>query len=214
MEDRTSAGLYLEMSERSAEAYRADRLAAVRKLDGVSQVTLWSNQKPGRDDFPRTIPEFRTLAVYEVDHAFESPAHDDAMQAHHFVRTIRPAQGILGEGPTLGLELVLVTASSPELKQRLRDWADFFHIREIAAAAIPGMTMITPYENKSAESPCFMHLYEMDRADAETTFREMAPITIDRIRRRDGKETVEAWMNDAALRIDYVNSFTRMNIDD
>ena len=57
------------------------------------------------------------------------PGHPDRC-AHH-----RPAGGV--DQPP-------VTA---EQTQPLRDWADFVHIRHIAAAAVPGYTQITPYEN-------------------------------------------------------------------
>ena len=210
MEDRTSAGLYLDMTNAAPDAYAALRMGRVRALPGVGVATLWRNQKPHRDDYPRTIPEFETLAVYEVDAAFEAPAGQGEVWGHHFERVRRPAQGILGAGPTLGLEVVLVSPSAPERRQALRDRADLLHIREIAATVVPGMTMITPYENKGDGDPRFLHLYEIDEADAETAFQRMAPLTIARIRERGGKQAVKDWMDDEALRIDYVNSFTRV----
>ena len=66
---------------------------------------------------------------------------------HHFRRTPRPGQGNLSGKPTLGLELVLVSPKTPSGAQAFRDWADFIHIRHIAAASVEGFTMITPYEN-------------------------------------------------------------------
>lgn len=214
MEDRTSAGLYLEMTNMTPDAYAAQRLGDMRALPCVGVATLWRNQKPGRDDFPRTIPEFESLAVYEVATDFEAPDCPADVWAHHYERVPRPAQGILGEGPTLGLEIVLVTPSAPELRQALRDWADLLHIREIAATVVPGMAMITPYEKKGEGDPRFLHLYEIDDADAETSFQRMAPLTIARVRERGGKAAVVNWMDNEALRIDYINSFTRvMDVD-
>lgn len=210
MEDRTSAGLYLEMTNAAPDAYAVQRLGDVRALPGVGVTTLWRNQKPGRDDYPRTIPEFETLAVYEVDGVFEAPACGGEVWGHHYQRVQRPAQGILGAGPTLGLEIVLVSPSTPELRQALRNWADLLHIREIAATVVPGMAMITPYEKKGEGDPRFLHLYEIDEADAETAFQRMAPLTIARIRERGGKQAVVDWMDNEALRIDYINSFTRV----
>jgi hypothetical protein len=210
MEDRTSAGLYLEMTNASPDAYAAGRRAIVQRLPGIGDTTLWRNQKPGREDYPRTVPEFETLAVYEVDATFVAPPGEDTLWGHHFERVPRPAQGILGTGPTLGLEVVFVSPTAPERRQDLRDWADLLHIREIAAAVVPGMAMITPYENKGSGDPRFLHLYEIDEADAETVFQQMAPITIGRLREQGGRPAVEAWMDHPSLRIDYINSFTRI----
>jgi hypothetical protein len=209
MEDRSSVGLYLEMTNASPDDYVARRRTAVKALPGAGASTLWRNQVLGREDYPRTIPEFATLAVYEVDGAFAAPVCTGDVWGHHFERISRPAQGILGAGPTRGLEIVLVSPTTPELVQDLRDWADFVHIREIAAAAVPGMTMITPYEQKGGGEPRFLHLYELDRPDAEAAFQEMAPRTVSRLRER-GKQAVKDWLGHPALRIDYINSFTRL----
>jgi hypothetical protein len=73
------------------------------------------------------------------------------------------------------------------------------------------MAMITPYEKKGEGDPRFLHLYEIDEADAETAFQRMAPLTIARIRERGGKQAVQDWMDNEALRIDYINSFTRVS---
>jgi len=110
--------------------------------------------------------------------------------------------------------VVLVSPSTPEARQALRDWADFVHIRAIAATVVPGMAMITPYENTGSGDPRFLHLYEIDRSDAETAFQQMAPLTIGRLRETEGMPAVEAWMDDPALRIDYINSFTRVDSPD
>ena len=210
MEDRTSPGLYLEMTNLASDAYANARQVEVLASPGVQCASLWLNQKPMREDYPRTIPEFETLAVYEVGADFEAPASGDAIWGHHFERVPRPAQGMLGPGPTLGLEIVLVSPTSPEVEQELRDWADFLHIREIAATVVPGMTMITPYANKGSDSPRFLHLYELDTPDADKAFQEMAPLTIGRLRGR-GKQAIKDWMDHPALRIDYINSFSRVD---
>ena len=73
--------------------------------------------------------------------------------------------------------VVWISAQAPELTQAVRDWADFVHLRHIAAAGIPGFTQITAYENATEEHPRFMHFYELDTADPETIcYQMMHPI--------------------------------------
>jgi hypothetical protein len=208
MEDRLGE-LYLEMTNLSVEDYETDRFREVLKRDDVAAATLWRNQRPMRDDYERTIPEFETLAVYEVADDFEMPSDALDHRGHYFRRVPRPAQGILNGAPTLGLEIVLVSPVTPGGAQALRDWADFLHIREIASAAVPGFTMITPYENAAGGNPRYLHLYEMDTADADSAFQHMAPRTIERLR-RGGKAAIKAWMGHPELQIDYINAFTRI----
>ena len=73
--------------------------------------------------------------------------------ARHFRRFPRPSQGILTGTPTTGLLVVWISPRTPEQTAALRDWGDFVHIRHIAAAAIPGFTHVTPYENSRARRP-------------------------------------------------------------
>jgi hypothetical protein len=72
------------------------------------------------------------------------------------------------------------------------------------------MAMITPYENKGSGEPRFLHLYEIDQPDAEAAFSQMAPMTVSRLRER-GKGAIKAWMGHPSLRINYINSFTRVD---
>ena len=208
MEDRLG-DVYLEMTNLSPEDYEDARLAEVLKREDVAAATLWRNQKPTRDDYERTIPEFETLALSEVADDFTLPKGVDHHRGHHFRRVPRPAQGVLSAAPTLGLEIVLVSPVTPGGAQALRDWADFLHIREIASAAVPGFTMMTPYENEAGGPPRYLHLYEMDTADADQAFQQMAPHTIERLR-GSGKAAVRAWMGHPELQIDYINAFTRV----
>src|SRR5205085_1337089 len=104
----------------------------------------WENGSPDRTEFPRKIDEFRFLGIYEVDDHFTPPAD---VHGWHFRRYPRPGQGVLTGDPTLGLLLVLVSPRSPEQAQAFRDWADFTHIRHIAASDDShesGGLMITP----------------------------------------------------------------------
>jgi hypothetical protein len=208
MEDRNTPFLYLELSDRTPEVYAREHVPDVLARRGAERATWWRNQKPGRSEYPRTIDEFTTLGVYEADEAFSAPATPPDIRGLHFRRTPRPGQGILTGRPTLGLELVLVSARDPEGQQAVRDWADFVHIRYIAAAAVEGFTMITPYENVSGGSPRFMHFYEMDTPDAEEAFQRMTPTT--RKRQLGERALWRQWTGHEQLVIDYVNTFTRV----
>jgi hypothetical protein len=210
VEDRITPGLYLEMSDLDADDYAAHRVPEVLALDGVERATWWRNVHRDRTDLPRVLPEFSLLGVYEVGAGFCAPAMPAAgVTGHHFRHYRRPGQGIVTGEPTLGLSLVLISPKTPEQAQALRDWADFVHIRHIAAAAVPGYSMITPYENASGGDPRFMHFYEMTTDDAERVFKSMTPLVMDRI---GGVETdaFKEWATCPALRIMYVNSFSRI----
>ena len=97
------------------------------------------------------------------------PAPPEDIRGLHFGRTPRPGQGTVGR-TTLGLELVLISPKRPEDAQALRDWGDFVHIHDIAAASPPHFTMITPYENVTSGEPRYLHLYELDTLDPEPAF--------------------------------------------
>jgi len=210
MEDRETPFLYLELADRAAPDYARERVPAVLALRGAQRATWWQNQKPGRSEYPRTLDEFTTLGLYEVSAEFAAPPVPRGIRAIHFRRTPRPGQGILTGKPTLGLELVLVSPRDPERAQALRDWADFIHIRYIAAAAVEGFTRITPYENVNGGSPRFLHLYEMDTPDAEPAFQRMTPTTKERQIGRYGSPLWKQWAGHDQLVIDYVNTFARV----
>jgi hypothetical protein len=208
MEDRLGAGLYLELGDIDPEQYGQARAGELLRLRGVSRVSWWANCRPERPEFPRRVPEGQLLGVAEVDHEFVAPDPPPGVTAHHFRRHPRPAQGILTGRPTTGLLLVWVSPRSPELARGLRDWADFVHIRHIAAAAVPGFTLVTPYDNVADGDPRFMHFYEMDCEDPEAAFSTMA----DRVAARLGGQGSDEFRHWADLRgaggyIVYVNTF-------
>lgn len=209
MEDRLTPGLYLEMTDLPAVDYAAARVGELLARPGVLRATWWENCVPNRTEYPRRLPEFHRLAVYEVDERFVAPATPPDVRGICFRSTGRPGQGTIGPGPTLGLELVLISPRSAGEAQALRDWGDFVHIRDIAAAAPPHFTMITPYENASGGEPCWLHFYELDTEEAEPAFRGMTPATRERIGRY-GTHPFEEWMRHPALVIDYVNTFRRV----
>jgi hypothetical protein len=204
VEDRLTRGLYLEMTERPLDAYARDRVPEVLAQTGVERATWWRNVKRDRDDLPRVLDEFDHLGIYEVDDTFRAPAVPDGIRAHHFVRTPRPGQGVITGRPTIGLSLVLISPKEPAEAQALRDWADFVHIRHVAAAAVPGFTLITPYENVVRARPRFLHLYELDTDAAEEAFQRMTPATLARL---PGREERRAWAGHPELVIDYVSTF-------
>ncbi|MEN8158599.1 MAG: hypothetical protein ABFS41_00860 [Myxococcota bacterium] len=202
MEDRLTAVLQLETSDLEPEAWLAERAAPLLAVPAVERVSAWTNCALHRTDLPRTLPEFATLGVVEAQAPFAAPAPPRGVTTHQF-RQVRPGQGVL-RGPTLGLELVLISPKHQTGAQALRDWADFVHIHHIAAAAVPGFAMITPYENVSGGRPRFLHFYEMDTEEAEDAFQRMTPATLVRL---PEKAERRAWMGHPELVIDYVSTF-------
>jgi hypothetical protein len=213
VEDRVTAGLYLEMTDLPLEAYARDRVPEVLAHPGVDRATWWRNVNRDRDDLPRVLPEFDHLGVYEVSAPFRPPPLPAGVTGHHFNRYRRPGQGVLTGRPTIGLSLVLISPKEADRAQELRDWADFVHIRHIAEAAVPGYGMITPYENATGGDPRFMHFYEMDTDDPERAFKAMTPLVCDRIG-KPGTDAFRHWAGHPQLRIMYVNSFLRVGASD
>ncbi len=210
MEDRTKPGLWLELVSSDGANY-ADRADELTSLAGIYSAWWGANAHPGRDDLPRKIPEFSTLAVYEVEEAFSPPPVPDGTTGLYFRRTPRPGQGVLTGEPTTGVLLVLISPRNPSGAVSLRDWADFVHIRHIAEAAVPGYSMITPYESADRSDPRFLHLYEMDSADPEVTFASMRPLVEKRLGPQ-GSKAFDSWAWHEELRIMYVNTFARTGV--
>jgi hypothetical protein len=203
LEDRLTPILQLELCDLVPETWLQERGAALLALGGVERVSAWTNCVPGRSDLPRTLPEFTTLGVVEAQAPFSAPEASPGVAVHQF-RQVRPGQGVLTGRPTRGLELVLISPRTEEGAQALRDWADFVHIRHIAAASVPGFALITPYENVHGGRPRFLHLYEMDTSDAEAAFQRMTPATLARL---PDKAERRAWAGHSELVIDYVSTF-------
>ncbi len=207
MEDRLTPVLYLEMSQDEPDEYARSRAGDVLALPGVERATWWRNVKRDRTEYPRELDEFTTLGVYECDSSFAPPTDlPDDVTGHHFVRTPRPGQGRVTGKPTVSLSLVLISPTTEADAQALRDWADFVHLNHIVEAGVPGYTMITPYENATKGDPRYLHFYEFDDPDAETTFKRMRPLVEAKIGAW-GTPECDAWAIHPALRIMYVNSF-------
>jgi hypothetical protein len=200
--------LFLELVDIDRETYQRDRVPEVLARTGVTRFTAWDNNWLERDDLPRRMDEFGWLAVYEADDGFTPPPTHTGVRALHFARTARPGQGRLTGNETLGLLLVLISPRREEDAARLRAWGDFVHLRHIAEAAVPGYTMITPYEAVDRSNPRYLHFYELDTPEAEATFRSMTPMVAERLGGYDS-DAFAAWADDPTLRIDYVSSFSR-----
>ena len=208
MEDRVTPGLYMELGDLDPATYEHRRAPELSACVGVTRVSWWENCRPGRDELPMAVPDGTLLGVAETSEDFVTPARLPGTTAHHFLRYPRPSQGVLTGRPTTGLLVVWISPTDAGGAQRLRDWGDFVHIREIAAASVPGFTEITPYENATGGDPRYMHFYELDSADPEDSYQLMA----EQLRRRlGGYETAEfkrwASWKAAGATIDYVNTF-------
>jgi hypothetical protein len=209
VEDRSTPALYLEMVDGPVDGYVDARVPEVLAMPGGRRATWWANCRRDRTDLPRRLPEFDHLVVYEVDGGFLPPPPPPGVAGHHFLRTDRPGQGRLTGKPTIGLSLVLISPRNPAGAQALRDWADFVHIRHIAEVAVPGYSMITPFEHATGDAPRFMHFYEMDTEDPERAFKAMTPLVAELLGPA-GTPEFDAWARHPELRIEYVNSFRRL----
>jgi hypothetical protein len=161
--------------------------------------TRWEDCNPGRTDIPRRLPEIPVLGITPLDADADASA---AGSGWCFRRTPRPGQGRITGETTNGLLLVLISPKHPEGGQALRDWADFIHINHIAAAAVPGYMMITPYENAGA-GPRYLHFYEMHTDDPESTYKTMTPLVKQRLER----DAFIDWTRHPELEIEYVSTY-------
>jgi hypothetical protein len=211
MEDRCTPVLYLELGDLAPDACAA-RAGELLEQDSAERVTWWENCALARTDLPTRVRDGKTLLMVEASNGFLAPsAPAEVSEAHCFHRHTRPSQGVLTDGPTLGLLIVWISPRTPELARRLRDWGDFVHIRHIAGAGIPGFTQISVYENAVGMDPLYMHFYEFDNLDAEGTFSTM----VDHVAPRLGGTASEAYAEWADWRVGsgrlfYCNTFRRL----
>jgi hypothetical protein len=203
VEDRITPVLQLEASDLAPAAWLEARATVLAANAAVVRASAWTNCKLHRTDLPRTLPEFATLGVVEAQAPFAAPPAPPGVACWQF-RQARPGQGVLTGRPTRGLELVLISPKTEGGARALRDWADFVHIRHIAAAAVPGFGRITPYENVTGGRPRFLHFYELETEDAEDAFQRMTPATLARLATREDRR---AWAGHPELVIEYVSTF-------
>jgi hypothetical protein len=211
VEDRCTSVLHLELGDATPEAC-AQRARELVRVPGAERVTWWANCVPGRTDLPMRVRDGRTLVVVEAADGFVTPdVPADVTAAHTFRRHPRPSQGVLTDGPTLGLLIVWISPRTPELDDALRDWGDFVHIRHIAAAGIPGFTQISVYENREERDPRFMHFYEFDTLRAEETFSTMIEHVAPRLGGTDTAPYAQwADWRAGSGRLFYCNTFRRL----
>jgi hypothetical protein len=207
VEDRQPTGLWLELLRGSVTDKRADILA-----DAGLRVSTWlPDPYPAR--IPQRIDDCTSLLVGETSAADVTasyeliPPADDDSTVVPLRRYPRPSQGICTGEVTTGLLLVLITPSTEDQAQPLRDWADFVHLRHIAAARVPGYTTITPYEHVGRSSPRYCHVYEMTTHDPRRTFDSMTAL-VSALIGKPGTAAYAEWATHPALQIDYVNTFT------
>ena len=225
MEDRQPTGLLLEMlaGDDPEAVARWQREVAIPKALAtglVSRATPFRNLRPDESRFPQKVAPFTDLTVYEVSHGDVTLLRPDALPQGEdgvrvtnrfaFRRYPRPNQGRVSGKPTRGIFLILISPTSRERAQELRDWADFTHIHGIAAASPEGFTTITPYVNSSGTDPLYMHLYELDTDDPVAAVDAMPEAVMRRWGYEMGDEAFMRWAMTDALDIWYVNVFGRV----
>lgn len=164
--------------------------------------TTWVDCVPGRTDLPRTLPAMPELGITGLAAGDDVPVGDGWC----FRRTPRPGQGRLTGRPTIGLCVVLISPKhdTETAATALRDWGDDVHISYIAAAGVPGYTMITPYEREGTTGPRDLHLYEMDDDDPEARFQAMTPMVQKRLA---DANAFDDWAWHPELIIDFVTTY-------
>jgi hypothetical protein len=216
MEDRINSGLLFVMIDRAAETARDDWDERLRALPGILRISWWRNVQLNRRDWLgelRTMEDFEMLGICEIDDPVDPPIVSEGVRTLLFRRYPRPSQGVL-RLPTLGLSVVMISTRNLEDEaavQSLRDWGDFIHFPGIVDANIPGYGLVTAYENSTRDAPRFLHLYEFPDADAEAVFQRTRPCVAQRFGGGPGNPSFDRWELHPEIRIDYVNSFTRLN---
>ena len=215
MEDRINPGLLFVMLDRATDRARRDWDEQLRALAGVARISWWKNVQPNRRDWLgelRTMEDFELLGICEIDGAVDQPTLPEGARTIVFRRYPRPSQGVL-RLPTLGLSVVMISTRNlkdEDAVQSLRDWGDFIHFPGIVDANIPGYGLVTAYENSTRDAPRFLHLYEFPDPDAEAVFQRTRPCVAQRFGGGPGNPSFDRWELHPEIRIDYVNSFTRL----
>ena len=225
MEDRQPTGLLLEMLDGpdpvGVEQWQADVAIPKAVASGwFTRGTAFKNLRPDESRFQQKVEAFSHLTVYELNRPDVAWACTDGLPRGEgdirvvnrflFKRYPRASQGRLSGKPTLGIFLILISPTSPERAQELRDWADFTHIHGIAAASPDGFTTITPYENAMGGDPRYLHFYELDTDEPLAAVDDMPNAVIRKWGFEMGDEAFMRWAMSDALDIWHVNVFGRV----
>jgi hypothetical protein len=220
VEDRQPTGLWIELLRGADPSKRAAALS-----EAGLRVSTWTPD-PYPERIPQRIDDCIAMLVSETTDTDVPALYAEIEPAEPSSTVIplrrypRPSQGICTGEETNGLLLVLITPRDDAQAQVLRDWADFVHLRHIAAARVPGYTMITAYERIDMGSlttlsgrrdarPRYCHFYEMTTHDPRGSFDAMVPAVSKEIG-EPGTPSFDEWAAHPALRIDYVNTFRRV----
>lgn len=210
-----NAGLLLVQLDGDARPLLATWGKKLRNIEGVSEVTWWSNLKPHRDDWIgkwRKLRDFETLAVCEIDGPVDKVVKPKGVRSLLMRRASRPSQGVL-RLPTLGLCVVLISPKDPAddaSAAELRKWGDLVHFPGIVEANIPGYGLVTPYENVERVAPRFLHFYEFSDPDAEAVFQMTRACVAQRFGTVPGSDVFQAWADHPVMSHDYLGNFTRI----
>lgn len=216
MEDRINPGLLFVMIDRAGDRAQVDWDERLRALPGVAGISWWKNVQLNRRDWLgelRTMEDFEMLGICEIDDVTAPSIAAEGVRTLVFRRYPRPSQGVL-RLPTLGLCVVMISTQNLDDEvavQSLRDWGDFVHFPGIVDANIPGYGLVTAYENSTRDAPRFLHLYEFPDPDAEAVFQRTRPCVAQRFGGGPGHPSFDRWELHPEIRIDYVNSFTRLD---
>ena len=176
-------------------------------------MTWWANCAFERTDLPMRIRDGRTLVVVEAGERLRRPSPRRPRSSTPTASAATPgrARASSPAARRSGSSIVWISPRTPDLARSLRDWGDFVHIRHIAAAAIPGFTQISVYENTAGADPRYMHFYEFDNAEAEATFATMIPHVAPRLGGTESPAYAEwADWRPPGGRLFYCNTFTRL----
>ena len=193
MEDRRTAGLYLEMTDWTARTLHARRGCRwSRPPPGVTRATWWHNVQPRpRRPAPRARRVRHCSASTRSTTRSAPPSRADGVTGHHFRRTPGPARVAHRPPDDRPLARAHLAQGSRSRRRRCATGPTSCTSATSPRSRCPGYTMITPYENATGGDPRFMHFYEMDTDDPETAFKSMTPLVM-RAHRRAGHRRVQA----------------------
>ena len=173
MEDRITAGLYLELGDLDPEPTTPRRrVDALLARPGASASRGGRTTVPAGPSCPWPSPTARPWG-WPRSTTPSSPPTPAGDHGPAFRRFPRPSQGILTGAPTTGLLVVWISPRRPRRRAaarlgRLRPHPPHRRGRR------PRVHPVTPYENTADADPRYMHFYELDADDPEAAYQSMA----------------------------------------